>query len=96
MKKINFVLLAVMALFLGSCNAGISYVAEEVRNEMETQLEEQLGFNVTVDELFLVHAGGNKYESVVNVRGNGETAQFEVDVPYDGKYWQAKWAPILY
>lgn len=94
MKRILFFVLTATALLLSSCGAGVSYVADQVRNEMESQLESQLGVDVVVGEIILVHAGGNKYESVVDVWAEGESAQFTLDVTWDGKYYQAVWEPI--
>lgn len=94
MKKIKFLFLATMTLIICSCGADLSLVAEDIRLEMESQIEAELNFDVTVGDIVLVHAGGNKYESIVTVWGNGESAQFALDVTWDGYNYSAIWEPI--
>ena len=94
MKNVKFILFAAIALFLASCSTDTAKIAEQVRCEMESQLQNEYGADVTVDDLILVHLEGNKYDSITTVRQNGEAMQFKVNVIYDGKNWNAMWESL--
>ena len=85
MKKIKYLLLAVVAMVVCSCGVAIEDVAEEVRVSVKEQLEKDFGTSVYVGDVVLVHKGGNDYESVVDITADGETERFSLKVVFDGE-----------
>lgn len=88
MKKFKYLLLAVVAMVLCSCGASVDELAEQIRDEMEVSLEKELGVDVHVGEVILVHKGGNEYTSIVEVTAEGETVKLSLEVVYDGESYQ--------
>lgn len=79
MKKIKYLLIAAMALVLYACSAPIDAVADEIRNDIENQIDVDY-----VGEVILVHRGGNDYKGVVDICIDGETDTYTLEVTYDG------------
>lgn len=84
MKKFKYLLIAFVAAVLCSCAMSVEDVAKEVREDIEAQWEKELGEDVSVSEIILVHEGGNNYSSIVDISVGIETARYSLKVVYDG------------
>ena len=93
MKKIKYLLLAVVAMVVCSCGVMIEELSEDVRNEIQMEYEKEFS-NVHVSDFVLVHKDGNNYESVVDITADGETMRFALEVVWDGNAYTWETTPL--
>lgn len=85
MKNIFMSLLLSFTLF--SCKISTGQLENEVQNLMEEKFEEA-GLNIKVNNISLVHKGGNDYTGLVILECEGEIEQFDINVICDGESFQ--------
>ena len=98
MKKVKFLLLAVVAMVLCSCGVSINDVADQLQDELKTEIAaEKYVMSVEVGEVVLVHEEGNKYTGLVDITVNGEKYVSALNVIFDGENYTCEyerpWAP---
>lgn len=74
----------------GSSNTDM--LEKEVKQMMIDEMQKK-GQTLKVGEFTLVHQEGNKYTGLAKCTLDGEQIDLDVDVVYDGKKFQAEWAP---
>lgn len=94
MKKIiTSVMLIIVVMFLATCSSRIS--TEELSRQVGNSIKEDFANNemlsgLKVGNVQLVNTDGNNYSGIVKVFDEeGQSANLDVNVIYDGKYF--KW-----
>ena len=60
---------------------------EELQDDVKRMYEEHEEFRgITLEEVSLVHEGGNKYDGFIVCSGNGQKEQFSITVTFDGEH----------
>jgi hypothetical protein len=88
MKKIKFLLLALMAVVLCSCGYDINDLAEDVRADIERDLENDWGCSVCVEEVIIYEIEENYYEGTARIYAEGERDTFEIAVETHGDWFE--------
>ena len=93
MKKIiKFVVLIIIVMFLVACSSRLSNeeLSRQVANHInETWAQDEMFSGLKVSNVILVNTDGNNYSGVAKVVDKkGESANLDVTVIYDGKYFQ--------
>lgn len=94
MKKIiKFVMLIMVVMFLATCSSRLS--TEELSREVGNSIKEEFANDemlsgLKVSSVKLINTDGNTYSGIVKVVDQeGQSANLDVEVIYDGKYF--KW-----
>jgi hypothetical protein len=93
-KYLKPLLLCMFAVFsLVSCQPTTEQLEEEVK---KLAREKFLGTGVYVDDVTLVHKGGNDYKGIITLSSDGETEDLEINVVCDGRNFQYEIPALLY
>lgn len=84
MKKIKFLLLALMAVVLCSCGYDINDLAEAVRADIERDLHSKYDWVLAVEEVIIWEEYENYYEGKAKIYIEGERYTYDITVETHG------------